>query len=109
MEPGSDENDLRAISFRYEGNSNRRTFLRSYPLHWGGEDENKQEEEQEEERGKVTEGGETSKPLKKIVISVFNWGEERTLFIRRFKHKLILSVIACLPVGFRPPTAMIKV
>lgn len=93
----------RARSFREEGYNNRRIFLRSYPLHWGGEDSKSKEMERTAPKGT----NEKKKPLKKIIISIFNWGEERVLIFRRYKNKIIVYVISCLPVGFKPP-AMIS-
>ncbi|GFZ21154.1 hypothetical protein Acr_29g0003160 [Actinidia rufa] len=104
---GSEENDLRARSFRNEDYTNRRAFLRSYPLHWGGEDEH--EEENKHEPVRVSEGDDKKRPIKKMIISVFHWGEGRVLVLRRFKHKIGFYIIACLPVGFKPPTALIAV
>lgn len=100
---GLEENDPRARSFRYEDYNNRRIFLRSYPLQWGGEDE-----KSKDETVRVTKRGKAKKPLKTIILSVFHWGEERTLIFTRFKHKVTFYVLACLPVGFKPPTAMIS-
>ncbi|KAK1377341.1 hypothetical protein POM88_033534 [Heracleum sosnowskyi] len=93
----------RAGSFREEGYVNRRIFLRSYPLHWGGEDDKSKELEKPAPKGT----NEAKKPLKKIIISIFNWGEERVLIFRRCKKKIIVYAISCLPVGFKPP-AMIS-
>lgn len=91
----------RARSFRQEDYGTRRTFLRSYPLHWGEEDYiiSKQLEKTTPDEGK--------KPLKKMIITIFNWGEKRVLIFRRYKNKVTVCVVSCFPVGFRPP-AMIS-
>ncbi|WOG88682.1 hypothetical protein DCAR_0207917 [Daucus carota subsp. sativus] len=92
----------RARSFREEGYTNRRIFLRSYPLHWGGDDRSKELEKTAPEGA-----NEAKKHLKKIIISIFNWGEERVIIFRRYKNKIVVYVISCLPAGFKPP-AMIS-
>lgn len=93
----------RARSFREEGYNNRRVFLRSYPLHWGGEDSKSRELEKTAPKGT----NDAKEPLKKIITSIFNWGEERVFIFRRYKNKIIVYVISCLPAGFKPP-AMIS-
>ncbi|KAK2969280.1 hypothetical protein RJ640_030821 [Escallonia rubra] len=147
-----EEDGLRTRSFRNEDYNNRRVFLRSYPLQWGGEDEESKEDtagvmtkgvdrkestkqptrsagrqgggerkeeavgaakggdvgkrimkkilsvlhlSEEDEEGKAGEG---KKPIKKIILLVFEWGEGRVSFY----------VVACLPMGFKHPTAMIS-
>ncbi|XAR48168.1 hypothetical protein NMG60_11030900, partial [Bertholletia excelsa] len=98
-------------SFRDEDYSNRRVFLRSYPLHWGGGEE--EEGTNEEETAETSKGGgekqkKKKKPIKKLMVSVFQWGERRVLVFRKLKHKVAIYVIACLPaVGFKPPTVLI--
>ncbi|CAK9137335.1 unnamed protein product [Ilex paraguariensis] len=98
-----EEDGMKSRSFRYEDYSTRRVFLRSYPLHWGGEDEGNKED-----NIGVTNRGSGIKPMKKIILSFCHWGEERALVLRRFKHKVTFYVIACLPVGFKPTTALIS-
>ncbi|KAK1403206.1 hypothetical protein POM88_002811 [Heracleum sosnowskyi] len=107
MEPVGLKNTVpRARSFRQEDYGTRRTFLRSYPLHWGGEDN--VSKELEKTMPNVTKGSdEAKKPLKKIIVSIFNWGEKRIIIFRRYKNKFTVCVISCLPAGFRPP-AMIS-
>lgn len=107
MEPiGSRKNVPRARSFRQEDYGTRRTFLRSYPLHWGGDDNiSKELEKPVHNVTKVSD--EAEKPLKKIIPSIFNWGGKTILICRRYKNKVTVRVISCLPVGFRPP-AMIS-
>lgn len=103
---GVEENVMRTRSFRYEDYNNRRVFLRSYPLHWGGESE----ESNEEEAVKVTSNKsfEKKKPIKQIILSVFHWGGGKVLVLRRFKHKFTIYIIACVSVGFKSPTALIS-
>lgn len=103
------ENKIRARSFRYEDHNNRRVFLRSYPLQWGSEDE-----EDNEETVKVTEESIEKKPMKKtpikdIILSVFHWGGGKVLVLRRFKDKFTIYIIACVPMRFKSPTALISV
>ncbi|KAL8156950.1 hypothetical protein AgCh_001887 [Apium graveolens] len=107
MEPvGLKKTVPRVRSFRQEDYGTRRTFLRSYPLHWGGEDSISKE--LEKTTPNVTRGShEVKEPLKKIIVSIFNWGEKRIVIFRRYKDKFTVCVISCLPAGFRPP-AMIS-
>ncbi|KAK8655564.1 hypothetical protein V6N13_108138 [Hibiscus sabdariffa] len=87
----------RSRSFRYEDYNNRRAFLRSYPLRWGEE-----EEEDEEETVTAAQGpGTGKKPMKKIVQSVYHWSGGKAVILRRFKDKLSIFVVACLPIRFK--------
>ncbi|KAJ4710866.1 1,3-beta-glucan synthase component bgs4 [Melia azedarach] len=99
---GMEENGMRKRSFRCEDYNNRRVFLRSYPLHWEGEDKENDEETV------VTKRNTKKKPIKKIILSMFHWGEGKVLVLRRFKHKFTIYIIACIPVGFKSPTALIS-
>ncbi|KAJ7957589.1 1,3-beta-glucan synthase component bgs4 [Quillaja saponaria] len=92
---------VRTKSFRDEDYNNRRVFLRSYPLNWG-EDQDKEEVIRAMERSK------RKKPLKKIILSVIQWSEGKVLVLRRFKDKIVINVIACFPVAFKHPTALIS-
>lgn len=108
---GTEENDqMKSRSFRYEDYNNRRAFLRSYPLYWGGEDENVNKENAKDEEV-VAAANETisTKHIKKIILAVLHWGGERAIIFRRFKHKVTLYVITCLPVGLKSPTALISI
>ena len=97
---------MRTRSFRNEDYNNRRAFLRSYPLYGGGD----QDEDVKAESEKAAANETTSKkPMKKIILSVFHWGGERVLVLRRFKHKVTFYVVTCLPVGLKAPTALISV
>lgn len=100
-----DEIGLRTKSFRDEDYNNRRVFLRSYPLQWGGEDEGK-----EEEMKKVSNGSNSNrkkKMIKEMIVSVIHWSGGKVLVLRRYKHKFTLHVIACIPLRFKRPTALI--
>ncbi|OWM89750.1 hypothetical protein CDL15_Pgr024498 [Punica granatum] len=102
---GMEPSELKTRSFRYEDYNNRRTFLRSYPLHWDGEED---EEESEEDAEKAEEESKEKRPIKRIILSVITWGEEKVLVLRRVKIKLTVYVIACVPVGSKPSTALIS-
>ena len=92
---GLEGDGLRVRSFRYEDYNTRRAFLRSYPLDWG-EDEGKNEDTERINKESTGKG-----PAKKIFLSVFHWSGEKTVILRRFKHKLTVYVIACIPVRFK--------
>lgn len=106
-----EENNLqtRTRSFRNEDYNNRRAFLRSYPLQWGDEEEFEKEEPIEKETSKVTNDRKAKKPMKKIILSLLSWGGEKVLVIRRFKHKVAIYVVTCLPLRFRPHPALISI
>lgn len=126
---GIEGDGLRTKSFRNSYN-NRRVFLRSYPLQWGEQDEyNKEDDplqlgEQDEynkeeplqlgqqdgfnkDKVRAADGSNQKTPMKKIILSVFHWGGDKFLFLRRVKHMIAVHVIACIPVGFKTPTALI--
>lgn len=87
----------RSRSFRYEDYNNRRAFLRSYPLQWG-------EDEDEQEILTATKESSTGeKPIKKFMQSVYHWSGEKAVVLRRFKDKLTVYVVACLPIRFKSP------
>ncbi|KAH1098119.1 hypothetical protein J1N35_015040 [Gossypium stocksii] len=87
----------RSRSFRYEDYNNRRAFLRSYPLQWG-------EDEDEQEIVTATKESSTRKvPIKKFMQSVYHWRGEKVVVLRRFKDKLAVYVVACLPIRFKSP------
>lgn len=109
---------MRVRSFRYEDYSTRRVFLRSYPLHWGSESEAEESkvepkagawEDSKEEPAKVINSANGKKPVKKIILAVIQWGEERVVVLRRVKHKITIYVVNCMPVTIRAPTALISV
>ena len=94
---GIEGNGKRVRSFRHEDYNNRRVFLRSYPLDWG-EDEGKNEDTVRV--NKESTGTKPAKP-KNIILSVFHWSGEKVVILRRFKHKLTVYVIACIPIHVR--------
>jgi hypothetical protein len=119
----------RTKSFRHESYNNRRVFLRSYPLQLGEQDEYNKEDplqlgEQDEYNKEdpfqlgeqdgynkedmvgVADGSNQKKPMKKIILSVFHWGGEKFLLLRRVKHKFTVHIIACIPIGLKTPTAL---
>lgn len=108
----------RTRSFRDEDYNNRRVFLRSYPLDWelGGGDQNDKEaggdastdEMRRSKRSNKDCSSRSKKPLRKIILALYHWGGGKVLVLRRFKHKLTIYVISCIPVGFKPPTALIS-
>lgn len=113
---GIEGDGLRTKSFRNESYNNRRAFLQSYPLQWGEQDEYKTDPVQlgeqdgynEEDTVRVADGSNQKRAMRKIILCVFQWGGEKFLFLRRVKHKLAVHVIACIPVGFKTPTALIS-
>ncbi|KAL6284440.1 hypothetical protein ACE6H2_015369 [Prunus campanulata] len=115
----SEENmGTRTRSFRYEDYNNRRVFLRSYPLDWelGEGDQNDKEdggdgstdEMRRSKRSNKDCSSRSKKHLRKIILSLYHWGGGKILVFRRFKHKLTIHVISCIPVGLKPPTALIS-
>ncbi|CAN1137275.1 hypothetical protein LINPERHAP2_LOCUS9951 [Linum perenne] len=88
----------RTKSFRDEDYSNRRVFLRSYPLHWEAED--RSNENMIRSTDKIDNNGSSQKrPVMKMMVSMFQWGEGRVLVLRRFKHKVTVYVVSCIPVA----------
>ena len=99
------ENGMRSRSFRNEDYNNRRVFLRSYPLQWGGEEE----EGNQEKMAKVeSNNNKRKKTIKKIVLAVIHWSNEKALVLRKVKNKLTIYVVACIPIAFKPPAALIS-
>lgn len=111
---GLEKNGMRTRSFRDEDYNNRRAFLRSYPLNWelGEGDDHHQNEEGSKSKSNTSNecrnNSSRKKPIKKIILSVFHWGGEKVLVLRRFKHKVTIYVISCIPLGFKPPPALIS-
>ncbi|WJZ81598.1 hypothetical protein VitviT2T_001434 [Vitis vinifera] len=110
-----EDNGMRARSFRNEDYNNRRVFLRSYPLDWGENDEENKDkgktDEENKDKGKterVTKECDAKKPVRKKILAVLQWGGGKILILRRFKHKIAIYVVACLPVSFKAPTALIS-
>ncbi|PON50622.1 hypothetical protein PanWU01x14_221550 [Parasponia andersonii] len=99
------ENWMRSRSFRNEDQNNRRVFLRSYPLQWGGEEE----EGNEEKMAKVESNHKKrEKTIKKIILAVFHWGNGKALVLRNVKNKLTIHFVACIHIAFKPPAAIIS-
>lgn len=107
---GEEENDqMKTRSFRYEDYNTRRAFLRSYPLFWGEDDENGEESVKiEAATAKEINTKKKKKNMKKLILGMFQWGGERVLIFRRFKHKVTIYVVTCLPVGLKTPTHLIS-
>lgn len=206
---GKQGDGMRTISFRYENYTNRRAFLRSYPLQWGADDKSNgdmvrvadqhdqerptkkiiqddkckkedvqkvvdghnqrrpvkkiiqddkyieedvgkvvdgrnqrrpmkkiiqddkyniegqgkvvdgrnqrrlmksiiQDDKYNKDVGKVTDGQNQMRPVKKIILTVLHCGGDKVLFFRRFKHKLALYAIACVPAGLKTPNALLS-
>ncbi|KAD2804002.1 hypothetical protein R6Q59_031776 [Mikania micrantha] len=127
---------LRTRSFKYEDYNNRRVFLRSYPLYVDHDDDHQETQPPEltTKRGdhKVRYGlgvGDTcefghddenkkakkklkmkkkQETIKKIMVTIALWGDERIVVLKRFKHKVSFYVVACFPVTFKPPKALIS-
>lgn len=97
------EDGMRTWSFRYEDYNNRRAFLRSYPLHWG-------EDEDNQETVAVTKENITAKkPTKKIILAACHWSGEKVVVLRRFKHRLTAYIMACISIHYKSSTALISV
>ncbi|KAG2706657.1 hypothetical protein I3760_05G114000 [Carya illinoinensis] len=100
---GKQGDEMRTRNFRKENYNTRRVFLRSYPLQWGGDDEYNKEDV-----GRVANGSNQTRPMKKIILSVFHWGGDKVLFLKKFKCKLVVYVIACFRACIKTPTALIS-
>ncbi|KAL9680001.1 hypothetical protein QQ045_017872 [Rhodiola kirilowii] len=91
-------------SFRNKDYNSRMVFLRSYPLHWGDE-----EDEQDYWPGeKARKKSYNIKSMKKMVLAAMEWSEDKLLILKRLKHKVALYVVACIPKGFKNTTALIS-
>ncbi|GLU21826.1 hypothetical protein SLE2022_379410 [Rubroshorea leprosula] len=99
---GMDEEGVRTRSFRYEDYSIRRVFLQSYPLQW------REDDEKSEETSQVSEESTGKRPIKKTILSVFHWGGEKVFVLRRFKQKVTVYAIACIPIRIKEPSALIS-
>ncbi|KAL2478779.1 uncharacterized protein Fot_47793 [Forsythia ovata] len=108
-----EENGMKARSFRYEDYNTRRVFLRSYPLQWGAESESEESKEAGQETKEEAVNAKTvktgKKPVKKIILAVIHWGEERVIVLRRVKDKINIYLVNCMPVNFKVPTALISI
>lgn len=101
-----EERDPRERSFRNEDYSIRRVFLRSYPLQWGGDQEEEEETEKntKEDRVHMSRGGK----VKKMILAVVNCGEDRKLVFSRFKDKINFYLVACFHFSFKTTTPLIS-
>ncbi|KAI3730840.1 hypothetical protein L1987_62018 [Smallanthus sonchifolius] len=125
---------LRTRSFRNEDYTNRRVFLRSYPLHFDSDEDHQETQEHAtattKHSAKVSNGlgdtcefghGEENKKekkrlkmkkkkeaIQKIIVTIVEWGDERVVVLKRFKHKVSFYVVACFPIVFKPPKALIS-
>ncbi|CAN1794634.1 hypothetical protein LINPERHAP1_LOCUS20368 [Linum perenne] len=90
-----DQTAVRRGSFRNEDYSYRRAFLRSYPLHWEEDDDRSYQD-----MIRSTEKHNQKKLVKKVMRSMFQWGEARVLVLRRFKHKVRVYVGSRTLVGY---------
>lgn len=63
-----EENGAKTRSLRFDGYNNRRVFLRSYPLHFGAEDENTNEE-----MVGTTNKDTEKKPIRRMFLVVVQW------------------------------------
>lgn len=57
---------------------------------------------------KVAEERSGKKPMKKVFLAVIQWGEEKVFVLRRFKDKVAVYVVACIPIRFKATTALIS-
>lgn len=120
-----EENGIRARSFRNEDYNNRRVFLRSYPLDWGETDDESKDmgitQRITKEKGKTqritkdksktqgtTKECDAKRPISKKVLAVLKWGGGKILILRRFRHRIVVYVVTCLPIRFKAPTALIS-
>lgn len=94
-----EEAGSRARSFRYEDYNNRRVFLRSYPLQWGGEEDDGEApvNVSKERRG-----------VKERILAVLHLVGEKTLLARKIRHKVAFYLVACHPFGFKSTTHLIS-
>lgn len=46
--------------------------------------------------------------IKKIIVTIVEWGDGRVVVLKRFKHKVSFYVVACFPIVFKPPKALIS-
>ncbi|KAJ0763383.1 hypothetical protein HanPI659440_Chr08g0280041 [Helianthus annuus] len=121
---------LRTRSFRNEDYTNRRVFLRSYPLYFDNDEDHQQttatagydhdnvgnglrdacefghgDEKKEKKKMKIKMKKEA---IKKIMVTIVEWGDGRVVVLKRFKHKVSFYVVACFPIVFKHPKALIS-
>nr|XP_043613871.1 uncharacterized protein LOC122585813 [Erigeron canadensis] len=123
------EDGLRTRSFRNEDYNTRRVFLRSYPLfdHDDNNNDTQASATIDSDRyfnrgisGDFVNGDDPKKEKKKmnmkkkkeavkrIVVTIVEWGGGRVVVLRRFKHKVSFYVVACFPIVFKSPKALIS-
>ncbi|KAK9104171.1 hypothetical protein Scep_021015 [Stephania cephalantha] len=107
---GVHEDGARVRSFRDENYSNRRVFLRSYPLYWEDDDEEEEEEEEQDEskEKKVERVRGKAVRVKKMFVALVHWGGGKVLVFRKLKHKVGVYLIACNSFSIKPSTALIS-
>lgn len=118
-----EQDGLRTKSFRYEDYNTRRVFLRSYPLNFGDESESEESRAEIPQKSKGTARKHNKhesaayvvnrptgkKPIKKMILAFVQWGEERVVVFRRFKHKVTIYVVSCVPMTLKAPTGLISI
>ncbi|KAK1415829.1 hypothetical protein QVD17_31617 [Tagetes erecta] len=118
---------LRTRSFRNEDYTNRRVFLKSYPLNFDNDDQD--QNHHQTQASATADIYKTSKRLgdtceschglkmklkmrkevlKKIMVTILEWGDERVVVIKKIKHKVSFYVVACFPIVFKPPKGLIS-
>ncbi|KAI3733367.1 hypothetical protein L6452_12810 [Arctium lappa] len=101
---------LRTRSFRNEDYNTRRAFLTSYPLNFDHQEtpasapapvpaHDDHDHDHHKKKKEV---------MKKIMVTMVEWGCGRWVVIRRFKHKVSFYVVACFPLVFKPPKPFIS-
>ncbi|WCJ38738.1 hypothetical protein M5689_019778 [Euphorbia peplus] len=102
-----EEKRTRARNIGKEDSNSRRVFLRSYPLKWEDEDE-EEDQKTTEEKSRAIRGDSQKKAMKKMIVSILHWSEGKVVILRRFKDKVTVYIIACIPTGFKPPRNLIS-
>ncbi|PWA81303.1 hypothetical protein CTI12_AA188790 [Artemisia annua] len=121
---------LRTRSFRDEDYTTRRLFLRSYPLHFGNDEDDQEaqthgatidnDKASKRTTGEFAHGDDHKKEtkmmkikkkkeaMKRIMVTIVEWGGGRVVVLKRFKHKVSFYVVACFPIVFKPSKALIS-
>ena len=105
------KNGIRSRSFRNEDYNIRRVFLRSYPLQWGGEEEEEGNEghvAKEDNMMNYSNSNTKKKTIEKIIQAMIHWGNGKVLVLKRVKTRVTIYVVACIPIAFKPSTALIS-
>ncbi|XP_071691166.1 uncharacterized protein [Rutidosis leptorrhynchoides] len=118
---------LRTRSFRDEDYNTRRAFLRSYPLFDNDVEEDDQQtqanigttrsnkvgasefvdDEDDKNKRKSMKFKKKKEAMKRIMVTIIEWGGGRVVVLRRFKDKVSFYVVACFPIVFKSPKALI--